>query len=278
MGKYRFIAIDVDGTLLDDNDKFDVNRLNQDIELLQRQNYHFIIASGNSYDALSTIFQPCPLVKEFVAENGGRLIVNGKSVYGKTHSIATLQQLYAFIKHTFPSPDILSLSGETQTILAEQYRDVPVLFYPHHTYFSDLQKITEPIYNLNVGWAKRKLSQAIIQGYVNQLNEQFANLIQATYSGAYGIDILPAGVNKALGLKRLVENYLNGTLDQVVAFGDTSNDIEMLSEVGYGYAMKNATADLLKVADKVTRYDNNHAGLLSEIEHQFINRYKYYVN
>ena len=97
MGKYRFIAIDVDGTLLDDNDKFDVNRLNQDIELLQRQNYHFIIASGNSYDALSTIFQPCPLVKEFVAENGGRLIVNGKSVYGKTHSIATLQQLYAFI-------------------------------------------------------------------------------------------------------------------------------------------------------------------------------------
>ena len=31
MGKYRFIAIDVDGTLLDDNDKFDINRLNQDI-------------------------------------------------------------------------------------------------------------------------------------------------------------------------------------------------------------------------------------------------------
>ena len=99
MGKYRFIAIDVDGTLLDDNDKFDVNRLNKDIELLQQQNYHFIIASGNSYDALSTIFRPCPLVKEFVAENGGRLIINGKSVYGKTHSIATLQQLHTFIKH-----------------------------------------------------------------------------------------------------------------------------------------------------------------------------------
>lgn len=33
MGKYRFIAIDVDGTLLDDNDKFDVNRLNQDIDV-----------------------------------------------------------------------------------------------------------------------------------------------------------------------------------------------------------------------------------------------------
>ena len=110
MGKYRFIAIDVDGTLLDDNDKFDVNRLNKDIELLQRQNYHFIIASGNSYDALSTIFQPCPLVTEFVAENGGRLIINGKSVYGKTHSIATLQQLYAFIKHTFPSPAIIASS------------------------------------------------------------------------------------------------------------------------------------------------------------------------
>ena len=52
MGKYRFIAIDVDGTLLDDNDKFDVNRLNKDIELLQQQIYHFIIAIGNIYYAL----------------------------------------------------------------------------------------------------------------------------------------------------------------------------------------------------------------------------------
>ncbi|MCD7131220.1 Cof-type HAD-IIB family hydrolase [Limosilactobacillus agrestis] len=272
MGKYRFIAIDVDGTLLDDNDRFDVNRLNKDIELLEQQNYHFIIASGNSHDSLSTIFRPCPLVKEFVAENGGRLIINGKSIYGKTHSITTLQQLYSFIENTFPIPDILSLSGETQTIIAEQYRNVPVPFYPHHTYFSDLQKVTEPIYNLNIGWAKRKLPQTIIQEYVNQLNRQFPDLIQATYSGAYGIDILPQGVNKALGLKILVEEYLGGTLDQVVAFGDTSNDIEMLLEVGYGYAMKNATDDLLKVADKVTKFDNNHSGLLFEIERQFIHR------
>lgn len=271
MEKYRFIAVDVDGTLLDDDDKFDIRRLNEDVEQLQQQGYQFIVASGNSYDALSTIFRPCPLIKTFVAENGGRLIINDKSVYGKVHSITTLQKLYSFIKNTFPMPDILSLSGENQTIIDKQYQDVPVPFYPHHTYFSDLKKeVTTPIYNLNIGWAKRKLPQTIIQGYVNQLNKQFSNLIQATYSGAYGIDILPAGVNKALGLKRLVEGYLNGTLDQVVAFGDTSNDIEMITEAGYGYAMKNATADLLKVADNITKCDNNHSGLLLEIEEQFI--------
>ncbi|MBB1123361.1 HAD family hydrolase [Limosilactobacillus albertensis] len=269
MKKYGFIAVDIDGTLLDDNDHFDIKRFNKDVALLQQAGYHFIIASGNSYDALTTIFRPCPLVKEFVAENGGRIVIDQKSIYNQTHSKKTLQQVLSFINEKLPKPDILSLSGRSQTIIANQYRDVPVPYYPHHTYFTSLEEINEPIYNLNIGWAKQKISQEVIQDYVKQLN-RFCSAIQATYSGAYGIDILPAGVNKARGLKELVERYLNGTLAQVVAFGDTSNDIEMLTEAGCGIAMKNATSDLLKVADKVTINDNNHDGLLTEIEQLFL--------
>ena len=46
----------------------------------------------------------------------------------------------------------------------------------------------------------------------------------------------------------------------------------MLTEAGCGIAMKNATSDLLKVADKVTVNDNNQNGLLTEIEQLFLSQ------
>jgi Predicted hydrolases of the HAD superfamily len=63
--------------------------------------------------------------------------------------------------------------------------------------------------------------------------------------------------------------YTGGSMDQVVAVGDTSNDVEMVSAVGLGLAMRNATPDLQSAAAAVTVADNNHAGLLRAIEALF---------
>ena len=53
------------------------------------------------------------------------------------------------------------------------------------------------------------------------------------------IEIMPKNVNKASALEHIAEE--NGfTLDEVIAFGDAENDIEMLRRCGYGIAMGNA--------------------------------------
>jgi Cof subfamily protein (haloacid dehalogenase superfamily) len=265
MKNNKFVAIDIDGTLLDDHDHYDVARLNRDVVALEEKGVHFIVASGNSYDALQAIFKDSPAVKDFVAENGGRLITNHHDILSYCHQRATLTKLLAFVNE-LPHPDLLSVSGQSKTFIAAEYQGVPVPYYPHHTYFSTLADVGEPVYNLNISWFNQRLPQPQIQAIVDRLNNRFAGEVQATYSGAFGIDILPAGVNKAVGLRQLVTDQLNGSMDAVVAFGDTSNDIEMLQEVGTGYAMKNATSDLLAVADRVTALDNNHDGLLNEIE------------
>ena len=93
-------------------------------------------------------------------------------------------------------------------------------------------------------------------------------MVNATYSGAYGIDILPQGVNKASGLNQFVK-HTGGHLDQVIAIGDTSNDIEMVTNAGLGVAMQNATMDLKTIADQITAVDNNHDGMLQELEQIF---------
>ena len=77
-------------------------------------------------------------------------------------------------------------------------------------------------------------------------------------------------MHKAAGLKDLISHFPGRSLADVIAFGDTSNDLEMIQESGTGFAMKNATPDLKRVADQITQRDNNHDGLLYEIENQFL--------
>ncbi len=264
MPKWRYLAIDVDGTLLDDHDRFAVSRLNDDIQQLTGQGVMLIVASGNSYDALQSIFRSCPTVTNFVAENGGRIIINGHEILSQPHHKETIVDLLEFIATIVPQPDLLSLSGANQTFIAQRYRHVAVPYYPHHTYFTHLSTVNEPIYNLNISWSYHHPTLTWIHQLVAKLNQRFPT-IHATYSGAWGIDILPAGVNKADGLCQLIKSR-GGTMTDLVAFGDTSNDQEMIAAAGCGYAMQNATPDLLTIADRVTKFDNNHNGLLREIE------------
>lgn len=55
-------------------------------------------------------------------------------------------------------------------------------------------------------------------------------------------------------------------ISEVAAFGDTTNDIEMLKECGLGVCMCNGTEDARLAADIVTKYSNDEDGVAKELE------------
>lgn len=63
-------------------------------------------------------------------------------------------------------------------------------------------------------------------------------------------DIIPANGGKGIGIERILE-YFHLTREEAMAFGDGSNDMEMLRTVGTGVAMENASAQLKEIADDV---------------------------
>ena len=69
-----------------------------------------------------------------------------------------------------------------------------------------------------------------------------------------------AGVNKATGLKDLCDR-LQITPTQIVAFGDSDNDLEMLSFAGTGVAMAHASDELKAVSQRVIGSNNDGAVL-----------------
>ena len=77
-----------------------------------------------------------------------------------------------------------------------------------------------------------------------------------------GLDVeLGKALAEKLGLRR----------DQVMAVGDSGNDLSMIEDAGLGVAMGNATPEILAAADAVTA-DNNHDGVALVIEKYALHR------
>ena len=59
-------------------------------------------------------------------------------------------------------------------------------------------------------------------------------------------------------------------MDEIAAFGDAGNDIEMLESVGLSIAMKNGSDAIKAVAMYQTDYDNNEDGVAHFIEDRIL--------
>ena len=64
-------------------------------------------------------------------------------------------------------------------------------------------------------------------------------------------DINPKGVSKATGIRRICAR-MGISMEQVIAFGDDRNDLEMVAEAGIGVAMGNGLNSVKAVAAYVT--------------------------
>lgn len=81
----------------------------------------------------------------------------------------------------------------------------------------------------------------------------------------FGIDVISKTGGKVTGIKKMLELY-NIRQDEVIAFGDGENDMEMLEFAGIGVAMGNAEEEVKAVADYVTA-DIDDDGVLKALQH-----------
>lgn len=79
-----------------------------------------------------------------------------------------------------------------------------------------------------------------------KVNEKYGDRLNALLNGEC-IDIVPAGVNKARGMYRVME-YFGGRREDVITVGDNINDVDMLREFR-SYAMKSGVPEALEAAD-----------------------------
>lgn len=97
----------------------------------------------------------------------------------------------------------------------------------------------------------------------------FPHKARAVSSGQGSVDIILPNYHKANGLKFLADYWQIDPQD-MLAFGDGHNDLEMLAYVGHSYAMTNGAPAVLQTA-KFIAPSNNESGVLQVLEY-FLSR------
>lgn len=85
------------------------------------------------------------------------------------------------------------------------------------------------------------------------------------YSNPFYLEIFSSQAGKGQALRQLCR-LLSIPINDSLSAGDEINDISMIQAAGTGIAMKNAREEVKKAADLVTRYDNDHDGLIDALQ------------
>ncbi|HFI0425265.1 TPA: Cof-type HAD-IIB family hydrolase [Streptococcus suis] len=272
----RLIATDMDGTFLDGQGSFDRKRFSSVLEKLAEKQIPFVIASGNGMGRLLQLCQGFEDRLIFVADNGAHVYQNGKTMIRRAIQQEEVEAILHFFKGRWADV-CLMLSNEENIYMQAgaglpfEGTDLPIepaqmaAFQSRVTYLDDLSAypISEPIYKVGL-WVPEARVESITEGF----NQAFKGQLVAVTSGYGSIDILPQGIHKAWGLKQVL-TCLDIEPEQVMAFGDSDNDIEMLNYVGYSYAMENAT-DKVKTVAKYLAPSHLEAGVLQVIEEHIL--------
>ena len=77
-------------------------------------------------------------------------------------------------------------------------------------------------------------------------------------SGNKWIDVMQRGVNKATGIEQVMAAHEIDAVE-VMAFGDSMNDYEILRMVGVSVAMENGRSAIKQIADRVIGPNSQHS-------------------
>ena len=243
---YKLIAFDIDGTILNDQHRV-CDRLQQVVQRLKTRGYKFTIVSARFPSSALAIARELGLDADdgIITLNGG-LITN-------------FQQQLLYVK-TFACDILNQHIDKISDQIAVNY------FHNFSWYVNRPNAITDYELSLNgiygqtytIGSLEKanKITlmgdNALLEQSKSILSKLDANLLLA-FSHPNYVEVATRNISKYSGLAAYMQQ-LNITPQQVIAFGDGENDIDMLANVGLGVAMANASDYVKSFAKDIAQH------------------------
>ena len=265
----KVIATDMDGTLLDPKGQLDLPRLEKILDKLDQCDIRFVIATGNEVHRMRQLLGHLAERVVLVVANGARIFENNELIQAQTWDDAIVDRALAHFK---------GRECQDQFVVTAMNGG----FVKEGTVFTELDKFMTPEmieqlyqrmnfvdeFDPNLFGGVLKMSMVVgeerLDSVLQEINDLFDGHVRAVSSGYGCIDILQDGIHKAWGLVELLKRW-NLKPEQIMAFGDSENDIEMLELAGISYAMENAEEAVKRVATKVAPA-NSQAGVYKVLE------------
>ncbi|WP_406615812.1 YcsE-related riboflavin metabolism phosphatase [Mycoplasmopsis hyopharyngis] len=264
----KIAAFDIDGTILPNGKTSFSPQIISMFKKLKENGITTAIASAREFVTIGKLLEEVPTLDYFIGANGTFIydVQNKKIIFEKIIKFEDFKRIYEYF------------ISQKQVCTGFTIMDTKFGFYspgtnidtwflrPHH------QKMIHVDYN-KVEKDHLHIITLVAHGYQNttwcsekatQLIDQYNMDLEVNSLWSNGLFISPKGITKSATLNRLC-NILGYTQENLIAFGDSSNDFEMLRDAFYGVAMDHSSDELKRVAKDVAldcEYDGAYIKLI----------------
>lgn len=261
------IATDVDGTLLDDDERV-TPRTRQAVRAAVASGAQFVLATGRPPRWIPPVVEALGFAPMAVCANGAVIYDpdQDRIISARTLPVDLLTELAEIATRVIPGAGLAveRVGRSAHDSATPQFVSSPgyehAWLNPDNTEVSIEDLLSAPAVKLLIRKAGARSSDMAAT-----LAKHLGMQGDITYSTNNGlIEINPLGTSKATGIEE-VARPLEITAEDVVAFGDMPNDVPMLRWAGHGVAMGNAHPDAVAAANEVTS-PNTDDGLARVLE------------
>lgn len=236
----KLIASDLDGTLLLNHSQQLTEQVVPYIKKLKEMGIIFVAASGRQYANLQRLFEPVKDDIAYICENGALVIYKGQVLHKTIIDKEIGEEILVDIRKR-EGCEIL-LSGMNTSYLEPKSQE-----YTHRmtnivknnvTVVKDILSVTEDYLKISV------YEREGINNSEEYFRNKWSDKVTVVTSGMEWLDMIAMNTNKGNAMKVLQEKF-HILPEETMAFGDNYNDVEMLENVGYSYAMNSGKKHIL---------------------------------
>lgn len=238
----KVVFFDIDGTLLNSEKKLP-DSTREAIHKLKQNGVFVAIATGRAPFMFSYLIKELEL-DSFVSFNGQYVVFENEMIYKNPLSQKQLDQL----KRDSES------NGHSMVFMNEQTMKASTNHDPFIEESLDTLHFTHPEKDEDF-YLNHEIYQSLLF-----CEEKDAPLYEGSYSQfqfirwhPYSMDVVPNGGSKAKGIEQVIKRK-GFSMNEVYAFGDGLNDMEMIRHAGTGVVMGNGVPALKKEADFITKH------------------------
>ena len=268
--KYQLIALDMDGTVLNDRKEID-EETRSAIHKALAAGVEVVFCTGRSFSEMRDILKEFPDMHYLCGESGALVmdIRTGEILHQEriNAEVAKLLLKAVLRKDIMPCvfSDGVSYIKKSQLPHMDHYQMEQYQSAFEKNCHTMQENVLERI--LGEGRSMEKINLYHTSAQERQETRSWLEKQQISAelvdSETSSLECSPVGVSKASGLKRLCEKLGIG-MEQVVMVGDADNDMAAMKAVGLAVAMGNASAHVKAICDLEVA-DNNHQGCVQAI-------------
>jgi Cof subfamily protein (haloacid dehalogenase superfamily) len=255
----KLVATDMDGTLLNAAKELPVNFLPV-FRQLSARGILFAAASGRQFYNIRNQFKAIQDELVFIAENGSYVAYRGQELLVQALDRQTVDRLIA-IARDIPDAFII-LCGKKQAYIEN---DTPEFVKNVNMYYDRWEKVDDL---LQVGDDTfLKIAVCDLAGSENNSYLHFKHLeneLEVKVSGSIWLDLSHKLANKGRAIN-MIQKHFGIDFNETMVFGDYLNDLEMMKEGYFSYAVENAHTDV-KAAARFITASNEENGVMEVLE------------